>query len=119
MKWLAGLIPYVLWLLAATPTITVQQNQQVMPPTITTQTQSGLDSWIAQSNWPQWTWPTVKRIVMCESGGIVGIATNPPHVGLMQANVNIWGRVPADPISELNQGYEIYLQQGWEAWSCY
>ena len=56
---------------------------------------------------------------MCESSGVVGIETNPPHVGLMQANVNLWGRVTYDPIAELNQGYYIYTLQGFEAWECY
>lgn len=81
--------------------------------------QDSLDDWISQSNWPPQTWSTVRRIVLCESGGVVGIDTNPPHVGLMQANVNFWGRVPKDPIAELNQGYYIYTQQGFSAWECY
>lgn len=100
-----------------TPTVVVKTPTVVVTQQVYNRDQ--LDVWISQSNWPEWTWPTVRRIVLCESSGIVGIDTNPPHVGLMQANVNIWGRVPHDPIAELNQGYYIYLQQGWRAWSCY
>jgi len=95
-----------------TPTITT-----TITPTITNY--GNIDEWLAQSNWPQWTWETVKRIVWCKSRNIVGIATNPPHVGLMQVNVNYWGRVNPDAVSELNQGFEVFKIQGWGAWSCY
>lgn len=78
-----------------------------------------LAQWLVDSNWPAEYWQTVARIVACESGGVVGIDTNPPHVGLMQANVELWGRVAHDPVAELNQGYEIFKVQGWQAWSCY
>lgn len=88
------------------------------PTAVVTQT-GDLDIWIAQSNWPQWTWETVKRIVWCESRGISGINTNPPHFGLMQVNVNFWGYPSGGPVSELNQGYQVYLIQGFNAWSCY
>lgn len=112
----------------------VQKQEQVYVPPVVTQIPytppvitvvptvyigDNLDAWIAASNWPTDLHHIVRRIVLCESSGIVGIASNPPHVGLMQANVNIWGRVPADALSELNQGYEIYLIQGFSAWSCY
>lgn len=109
-----------------TPTLSVPYTTPVSTPyptaIVTQQTLSirdSLDYWISQSDWPPQTWSTVRRIVLCESGGVVGIDTNPPHVGLMQANVNFWGRVAKDPIAELNQGYYIYQQQGWQAWECY
>ena len=118
---IAELIAYFVLLLPSTqPPVVVAP---IVTPTVVVQqrvyNRDQLDVWISQSNWPEWTWPTVRRIVICESGGIVGIDTNPPHVGLMQANVNIWGRVARDSIAELNQGYYIYTQQGWRAWSCY
>lgn len=117
---IAELIAHLVLLLAPQKTTTVIITATVVP-TVTQQVYQieGIDSWLAQSNWPQWTWPTVKRIVYCESRGIVGIATNPPHVGLMQVNTQYWGRVNADPVSELNQGYEVYKIQGFGAWSCY
>lgn len=96
---------------APTPTATVISQTQ--------QNYNDIDKWLAQSNWPKQYWETVKRIVWCESRGIVGIATSPPHVGLMQVNVNYWGRVNADAVSELNQGYEVFKIQGFNAWSCY
>ena len=102
-----------------TPSVTITPTPVPTPFIPPTQPTSQLDLWIAQSNWPPHLWSTVHRIVLCESGGIVGIATNPPHKGLMQVNENYWGRVNADAVSELNQGYEIYLQQGFSAWSCY
>ena len=119
---IAELIAHFVLLLAPQPTPT--KPAYIPPVTATAVVQQSysrdqLDTWIAQSNWPEWMWPTVRRIVMCESSGVVGIATNPPHVGLMQANVNLWGRVAYDPIAELNQGYYIYTLQGWGAWSCY
>ena len=121
-KIVALILAWVAMLPAPQPT----PVRQVYVPSVTATTviqqtynRDQLDVWISQSNWPQWSWPTVRRIVLCESSGIVGIATNPPHVGLMQANVNIWGRVAHDPIAELNQGYYIYTRQGWRAWSCY
>ena len=121
-KIVALIIAWVSVLLAPQPTPT--KPAYIPPVTATAVVQQRysrdqLDTWIPQSNWPEWTWPTVRRIVMCESSGIVGIDTNPPHVGLMQANVNLWGRVAYDPIAELNQGYYIYTLQGFGAWSCY
>lgn len=115
---LAELIAHFVLLLTPQPTPYIPP---VIATTVIQQTynRDQLDIWISQSNWPQWSWPTVRRIVLCESNGVVGIATNPPHVGLMQANVNYWGRVNVDPISELNQGYYIYTLQGFNAWSCY
>src|SRR5689334_20013199 len=87
-----------------------------LPTPVTTQTNyqyqsnnTALDQWIAGSNWPPQYWNTVRRIVLCESGGVVGIR-NGPHKGLMQANTNFWGYVPDEPIAELNQGYYIFTQ---------
>lgn len=100
-----------------TPTSIPMVLPQVVIPQTPLSTQ--LDYWISQSNWPPQYWSTVRRIVLCESGGVVGIDTNPPHVGLMQANVNYWGYPQGGPVGELNQGYQIYLIQGWRAWSCY
>ena len=118
LSWLASLPVATI----ATPTPQVYEVPISIPTVVATQTvqqTDNLDTWIAQSNWPQWTWETVKRIVMCESRGIPGIATNPPHFGLMQANVNYWGYPSGGPVGELNQGFYIWTQQGWSAWSCY
>jgi hypothetical protein len=61
----------------------------------------------------------VERIVMCESSGNPAAYNPAGYVGLMQVDPRLHGPVPADPVAQLAQGYEVYLKQGWGAWGCY
>jgi soluble lytic murein transglycosylase-like protein len=74
---------------------------------------------LAASPWPVNTWPTVERIVRCESSFNTGAVGPLAHRGLMQVDPNLHGPVPSDPVGQLTQGYEVYKKQGWGAWECY
>lgn len=74
---------------------------------------------LAASAWPPALWPTVERLVACESGGSTTAVSPGGHVGLLQVDPRYWGYPPADAVGQLNQGYRVYLAQGWRAWSCY
>lgn len=74
---------------------------------------------LAQSPWPQELWPTVERIVRCESSGNTAAVGPLGHQGLLQADGSLHGAVPGDAIGQLTQGYSIYQKQGWGAWECY
>jgi LysM repeat protein len=74
---------------------------------------------LAASPWPVDTWPTVERIVKCESSFNTGAVGPLGHRGLMQVDPKLHGPVPSDPVGQLTQGYEVYKKQGWGAWECY
>lgn len=74
---------------------------------------------LEQSPWPADTWPTVERIIMCESSGNPAALSPAGYVGLMQVAPWLHGAVPADPVAQLAQAYDVYLRQGWAAWGCY
>lgn len=136
--WLAGLIPYVVYVLALTPTPNpiYEQPRYTPTPTATVYVYQGttnnnqglgevqgssggtIQQWITSSNWPRDYYETLARIIMCESSGQT-TARNGPHVGLLQVNGVLHGQVPNDPVLQLNQGYEVFKKQGWGAWECY
>lgn len=74
---------------------------------------------LAASPWPQELWPTVERIILCESSGNPGAVSPAGYAGLMQVAPWLHGTVPADPVAQLAQAYGVYLRQGWGAWGCY
>jgi hypothetical protein len=74
---------------------------------------------LAQSSWPRDLWPTVERIIACESSGNTNAVGPLGHRGLMQVAPWFHGPVPTDAVGQLNQGYQVYLKQGWGAWECY
>lgn len=78
-----------------------------------------LEDILAQSPWPRDLWPTVERIIVCESSGNPGAVSPAGYVGLMQVAPWLHGTVPADPVAQLAQAYDVYLRQGWGAWGCY
>lgn len=137
--WLAGLIPYVVYILAATATVvptiqsqvsnnvTIQPQTQSTPyniPTVSNAprpSSSGttVQQWVDNSNWPSGTHATVERIISCESGGNPAAISPTGYTGLMQVAPWLHGPVPNDPVAQLNDAYEVYLKQGWGAWSCY
>lgn len=95
------------------PTTTVVTQPLIQSPVV-----SNVYDWYLQSDWPQDLWPIVQQIIQCESSGNPQ-AFNGHHRGLMQVDPDLWGPVPSDPVAQLNQGYHVYLTQGWGAWECY
>ena len=92
---------------------------RVTPSPAIVLTSASLKAALAASPWPVSTWPTVERIIQCESSGNTN-ATGPlGHRGLLQVDPKLHGPVPADAAGQLAQGYEVYKKQGWGAWSCY
>jgi hypothetical protein len=74
---------------------------------------------LAASPWPAELWPTVERIVQCESGGRTDVVGPGGHIGLMQVDPKLHGPVPPDAVGQLRQAYDVYQKQGWAAWACY
>lgn len=70
--------------------------------------------------WPLDEWPTVGRVMACESG-CDPAAHNPSGAsGLMQLMPMWWaGRDPFDPATNLALALHVHAVQGWRAWSCY
>lgn len=70
--------------------------------------------------WPRSEWPTVARVMRCESG-CDPHAHNPSGAsGLMQVMPFWWqGRDPYDPAVNLTMALEVHDRQGWRAWTCY
>lgn len=99
----------------ATPTSVPTEVATAVPQAST----SSLQDALAASPWPPELWPTVERIVMCESSGNTAAYGPGGYVGLMQVSPSLHGPVPADAVGQLAQGYEVYLKQGWGAWGCY
>lgn len=79
---------------------------------------TSIEAALALTSWPRALWPTVLRIVACESGGLTTAVSPGGHRGLMQVDPRLHGAVPSDPVGQLEQAYGVYLQQGWGAWSC-
>jgi hypothetical protein len=98
-----------------TPTLEPTEVATAAPAPAT----SSLQEALAASQWPAELWPTVERIVRCESSGNTAAYNPAGYVGLMQVSPSLHGPVPADAVGQLNQGYEVYLKQGWGAWGCY
>jgi len=97
---------------APTPTRATASTGQILTP-------AALDEALAASPWPRDLWPTVKRIVQCESSGNTAAVGPLGHRGLMQVDPTLHGPVPDDAVGQLTQGYEVYLKQGWGAGACY
>lgn len=74
---------------------------------------------LAESPWPSDLWPTVERIVQCESNGNAAAVGPGGYQGLMQVDPRLHGPVPPDAVGQLTQAYGVYLRQGWSAWGCY
>jgi hypothetical protein len=53
-----------------------------------------VESWLAQSPWPPEMWPTVERVMMCESSGNPAAVGPGGYVGLMQVDPNSRRRTP-------------------------
>lgn len=82
-------------------------------------TSDALRAALELSPWPRALWPTVERIIRCESSNNLDAIGPLGHRGLMQVAPWLHGPVPADAAGQLAQGYQVYLKQGWKAWACY
>jgi soluble lytic murein transglycosylase-like protein len=106
----------------ATPVATQQIapiQAAIEPARTSPATVSSLDATLAASPWPAELWPTVKRVIQCESSGNPAAVGPGGYVGLMQVSPRLHGPVPADPVGQLTQAYDVYLREGWGAWGCY
>jgi hypothetical protein len=65
-------------------------------------------------------WPTVDRVMRCESQCQPRAYNRSGASGLMQI-MPMWhhGRDPFDPYTNLVMAKEVHDRQGWRAWSCY
>jgi soluble lytic murein transglycosylase-like protein len=70
----------------------------------------------ASAGWPGELLAKVERVATCESGGRTTAVSSAGYVGLMQVAPWLHGAVPADAVGQLAQAYQVYLQQGWNAW---
>jgi len=101
------------------PAAVVATAVPVATPVRTSVSIPAIEEVLARSPWPRELWPTVERIIICESSGNPGAVSPAGYVGLMQVAPWLHGAVPADPVAQLAQAYEVYLRQGWGAWGCY
>jgi hypothetical protein len=71
--------------------------------------------------WPPEQWPTISRVMWCESKCKPTARNRSGAVGLMQV-LSHWfasGQDPTDPATNLAVALEVWHRQGWHAWSCY
>jgi hypothetical protein len=69
--------------------------------------------------WPVEQWPTIDRVMWCESHCEPGAHNRSGASGLMQVMPGWWaGRDPFDPATNLTMALEVHAAQGWRAWSC-
>ena len=67
----------------------------------------------------------IYHIIMCESTGRPdAIGDSGDSYGLFQINMNYWSQLVGtrnvlDPVENAQIAYEIWMLQGWNAWSCY
>jgi hypothetical protein len=70
--------------------------------------------------WDAGEWPTISRVMWCESQCKPGARNRSGASGLMQIMPMWWhGRDPLDPATNLTMALEVRRAQGWRAWSCY
>lgn len=107
------------FLLMVTPSPAVRAE----PPQSVAPASSPCPEWFAtalQAGFNEQQWPTVARIMRCESGCHPWAHNASGASGLMQIMPFWWkGRDPYDSDTNLIMAKEVYDQQGWPAWSCY
>jgi hypothetical protein len=70
--------------------------------------------------WPVDDWPTLDRIIWCESRCNPAARNRSGASGLAQVEPMWWhGRDPLDPAANLAMALQVHAEQGWRAWSCY
>jgi len=109
----------------ASPAVRVQTTVQVAPPppAITAPADSRCPDWYTTALDAGFTpeqWPTVDRLMWCESKCQPAAYNRSGASGLMQVMpMHHHGRDPFDPATNLVMAHEVYERQGWRAWSCY
>lgn len=72
------------------------------------------------AGWSLEQWPTLDRVIWCESRCDPAAHNPSGAAGLLQIMPMHWhGRDPYDPATNLAIGFEVLERQGWRAWSCY
>jgi len=93
------------------------------PPTSTLTPTGRCAQWettALDSGWPIDEWPTVDRVMWCESRCSPTARNRSGASGLMQIMPMWWrGRNPYEPATNLTMALEVRRAQGWRAWSCY
>lgn len=71
--------------------------------------------------WPVSQWPTLSRILWCESRCNPAARNRSGADGLMQVLAHWFsaGENPFDPATNLGVALRVWHAQGWRAWSCY
>jgi hypothetical protein len=71
--------------------------------------------------WPQDEWPTIDRVMWCESRCSPTAYNRSTSSGLMQVLRRYFGpgEDPLDPSTNLAVALRVWRAQGWRAWSCY
>jgi len=123
VPWLGPLIAALLTL--ASPAVRVETTVQVAPPppVVTAPPDSRCAEWFGVALDAGFTadeWPTVDRLMWCESHCQPKAYNRSGASGLMQI-MPMWhaGRDPFDPATNLAMAHEVYERQGWRAWSCF
>jgi hypothetical protein len=108
-------------LLPAVRVATVQVAEP--PPPITAPATSRCPDWFdvaLDAGFTEAEWPTVDRLMWCESKCGPRAHNRSGASGLMQIMPMHWhDRDPFDPATNLVMAHEVYERQGWRAWSCW
>ena len=73
---------------------------------------------LPETSWPESEWETVEAVAWCESRwdpsavGLLG------EQGVLQVRPEFHGPVPPDVLGQLEQGYGIWSEYGWQPWAC-
>ena len=128
MSVLAAIVAFVLSINAAAVTatqpaarvaVTVGPPAPTDPPALDGRCAEWADLALAVG-WPVEQWPTVDRVMWCESMCRPEAHNPSGATGLLQVMpFHAHGRDLFDPETNLAVGLEVWRQQGWRAWSCY
>jgi hypothetical protein len=109
--------------LALVPATHVDRTQVGPAPDMSAPAWSRCPEWYSTAlevGWPESEWPTIDRVMKCESQCSPKAHNRSGASGLMQIMPLWWnGRDPYDPTVNLTMALEVHERQGWRAWSCY
>jgi hypothetical protein len=113
-------IAAILSVLAGVVVPAVRDTHPAPPPTTITAGPCG--QWAdtaTAAGWAAGEWPTVARVMWCESRCQPTARNRSGAAGLMEVMPGWWGgRDPYDPAANLTMALEVWHAQGWRAWSC-
>jgi hypothetical protein len=87
-------------------------------PIVRASSQAPVRAAIEASVWPAQYHDKLEAVIACESSGSTEALSAGGHVGLLQVDPALHGPVPAGAVAQLDDAYEVFLKQGWGAWSC-